>query len=555
MKRHKTQLLHLLQTFHRTTGIGAFCLDRNLSIVARSTSIDEYYTMPMLGIGQIVDFVSKAYEEGRTANGAFDTYIMECNLISNIIFIRCDDGCVGTLVTEPVLIKKIRLEEIDNLIEQYRLDAANRKALIDFLMKIPVVPYERVMPLGETLYCMSRSVGSPDNIRQVLRRNEEEPGLVARPQAAFSNADFDDHGASRHSPFETYQKIQEAIRNGDVAGLERVMAGINAGSIPMDQLNRADFVRSVKDSFIKSCAMACFAAIEANAPFTQVMDMSDEFIRGMEQLSNIYDIYDLMKAAVISFARAVAINRALYSKPVRQTIDYIKSHYAEKITLGLLAEHTNLSTFYLSNLIKKETGLSLADNINKIRIAESKRLLRDKSLSILDVALHVGFAYQNHFASVFRKFANCSPSEFRELLLQPDKSAENNRSPGEYLPIITNQVDSVLSVFPQIYDIVRVVDPVNHTAWVIRTGSGLFDHPPETCYAFWSRNKSCENCISERAYMLNDAIYKLDCMAECTFLVLAAPKRIGNRRYVVEFLKDVSKSIVIKEDNRQTAAT
>ena len=547
MEKYKSQISHLVRTFHMATGIGVFFLDRSLRITARSTSIEEYYTTPMLGINQIIDYVSSVFAMGLTGTDSFDTYILECNLISNIIFLYIDHECIGAFVMEPVSIKKIGLKEVDYLIEQYQLSSVNRKTLVDFIMKIPTVPFERIMPLGETLYHMAELAGSTDSVRQVLCRNEGEPRLPSKPQATVSIADSNENGISRHFPFQIYQQIQETIRNGNVSELERIMDGINAGSLPMDQLNRTDFVRSVKDNFIRSCAMACSAAIEANAPFTEVMDMSDEFIRQMEQLSNIYDLYDLIKTAVISFARTVAINRTLYPQPIRQTIDYIKSHYAEKITLSMLAEHTNLSTFYLSNLIKKETGLSLTDNINKVRIAESKKLLRNKSLSILDVALQVGFTYQNHFAAVFRKFVNCSPTEFRELLLQPDQSTRSSRVPGEYLPIIINQVESVLSVFPQIYDLVRVVDPVNHKTWVVKAGFGFQDHPSETCYAFWSRNKSCENCVSQRAYMLNDTIYKLEYGPKDAFLVLAAPKKIGNRMYVVEFLKRLSKNAIAKE--------
>ena len=47
------------------------------------------------------------------------------------------------------------------------------------------------------------------------------------------------------------------------------------------------------------------------------------------------------------------------------------------------------------------------------RIERAKQKLRDTRLSILEVALDVGFRNPSHFARVFRKFVGTSPSHFQ----------------------------------------------------------------------------------------------------------------------------------------------
>lgn len=131
--------------------------------------------------------------------------------------------------------------------------------------------------------------------------------------------------------------------------------------------------------------------------------LSDGFINKIEAHDNVNDIYELMKAAVLAFTRAVAVTRiTAYSKPVRLSMEYMESHYKDKISLELLAKQANLSPAYLSKLIKTETGLSLPDHINKIRIEESKRILLTSNAGIGELAALVGYTYSNHFAKMFK---------------------------------------------------------------------------------------------------------------------------------------------------------
>ena len=79
-----------------------------------------------------------------------------------------------------------------------------------------------------------------------------------------------------------------------------------------------------------------------------------------------------------------------YSKPIRLVIHYIENHYTEKIMLLELAGHIHLSEASLSDLIKKETGMGLPDNINKIRIEANKQILLKSNISFAELASTVG---------------------------------------------------------------------------------------------------------------------------------------------------------------------
>lgn len=294
--------------------------------------------------------------------------------------------------------------------------------------------------------------------------------------------------------------------------------------------------------------MACFAAIDAGTPYTQTLDLADDMILGMESVENVAEVYELMKTMLTEFTRLVANRKnAGYSKPVREIMDYLYANYDEKVSLEDLSELTRLSTYYISNLIKTETGLSLNDNLNKIRIEQSQKFLLEKNASILEVAQNVGFHYQNHFAAVFKKYTGLSPSEYRNI--QGIETQSAFPAGGEFVSLAIQQLKTKLNLFTSLYDIVRVVDPVGHNSWIIYGDTVPDKDESLVCYSFWNRNESCQNCISMRAYIQNDTFFKLDKKEDSTFLVLAFPQYIGKTVYISEIIKDISKQSIISVKN------
>ncbi|MDM8312959.1 AraC family transcriptional regulator, partial [Clostridium cadaveris] len=63
------------------------------------------------------------------------------------------------------------------------------------------------------------------------------------------------------------------------------------------------------------------------------------------------------------------------------------------------------------------TGDSIIMFLNKYRIEKSKNFLKDRSYSILNVAISVGFKDQSYFCRTFKKYTGISPSEYRNQFL------------------------------------------------------------------------------------------------------------------------------------------
>lgn len=107
------------------------------------------------------------------------------------------------------------------------------------------------------------------------------------------------------------------------------------------------------------------------------------------------------------------VSQDSYSSYTEKAVDYIKNNYHKSITLDDISEHVKINRCYLCNVFKKETGKTYSKFLNDIRIEKSKELLLDRTLSILEVSLSVGFNNQNYFNMVFKKLTNMTPLEYR----------------------------------------------------------------------------------------------------------------------------------------------
>lgn len=77
------------------------------------------------------------------------------------------------------------------------------------------------------------------------------------------------------------------------------------------------------------------------------------------------------------------------------------------------ADKLCLSSNYLSDLLKKETGLSALKHIQQKMLDVAKDRIFDSQKSISEISYELGFQYPQHFSRWFKKMAGCTPNEYR----------------------------------------------------------------------------------------------------------------------------------------------
>lgn len=105
--------------------------------------------------------------------------------------------------------------------------------------------------------------------------------------------------------------------------------------------------------------------------------------------------------------------QAGFDNRVRRAMDYLAARPAEPFRLDALAKHCGLSESRLSHLFREQTGETPQVYSEELRLRLAQQLLVHSGLRVNEVAAEAGFADPFYFAKRFRKFARCSPSEYR----------------------------------------------------------------------------------------------------------------------------------------------
>lgn len=82
-------------------------------------------------------------------------------------------------------------------------------------------------------------------------------------------------------------------------------------------------------------------------------------------------------------------------------------------TVKLLSEKVHLSPSYLSDLLKKETGMNAQEHIHYYLINAAKNKLLNSGDSVSQIAYSLGFEYPQYFGRLFKQKTGQTPIEFR----------------------------------------------------------------------------------------------------------------------------------------------
>lgn len=209
------------------------------------------------------------------------------------------------------------------------------------------------------------------------------------------------------------QKLLQCIREGQIKKLDEILEQFPRGD-EMNILSKTNYLRSVKNIAIVSITLATRAAVEGGLFYEEAYTLSDLYIQTLEDIQDSKSVIVLMESAFYDFAERVSKkNRPIYSKPIFICREYIFNHIYEDFSIAMLAEVLHLHPSYLSQLFKKEVGLTLSEYIQRTKIEEAKNLIRFSNYSLSEIYTLLNFNDQSYFTKVFKKLTGFTPSQFK----------------------------------------------------------------------------------------------------------------------------------------------
>lgn len=108
----------------------------------------------------------------------------------------------------------------------------------------------------------------------------------------------------------------------------------------------------------------------------------------------------------------------LYSKMIceckSQSVQYMEAHYAEQISIELLAHLENYNPTYYISWFKNKEKMTPNEYLTKIRMEKAKELLINTQYRIIDIAMQTGYLNGSSFARAFRLSEGMSPQNYRK---------------------------------------------------------------------------------------------------------------------------------------------
>lgn len=216
-------------------------------------------------------------------------------------------------------------------------------------------------------------------------------------------------------PYENVEKIQNYLNTCDLEGISKELDKIEEEILKYSEGLGAENVRMIFNQLAGTIIK-----------FMMKRQINTGKVQGMKG-----DIYHLLsfaetigelKIVILDFCeklinymleqKQTESNNQCYSKRI---LDYLNEHYTEDLLYEEVAKQIGISYSYLRRIVKEETGKSVNDYINKIRIEKMKDLLLTTDETINQVAKEVGYHNMQSVNRYFRKFEGITPKEFKTL--------------------------------------------------------------------------------------------------------------------------------------------
>lgn len=321
----------------------------------------------------------------------------------------------GYLIASPFLLvdpSELQPEEIIFLHNKDK--SAKKRTLEKALSSIPIVKDEETGQAAHHLFQIADRLSDPD-LSGLLKVQEaqELQGKIAEQIYYLKNLERDFTPSSLSRLFyEREKEIVAKIRLGDKIGAKENLYQLLAILLTQYLEN----FELLKISILELLIILSRAAVEAGAKIEEMLGMRYGFVT---ELARIREQETLCLWVVKVLEKLMyGIYQTRHTKNyqrLKKALDFIETHYGEPLTVDRVAKEVYLSSSRLSHVIKSELGITLGDYISKVRIEKAEALLKDRELSISQIALEVGFSDQSYFTKVFKKVEKCTPKAFSKI--------------------------------------------------------------------------------------------------------------------------------------------
>lgn len=330
----------------------------------------------------------------------------------NVVFIPPEAEPGTYFVAGPYRYRKITEREVYDIMGKTECSSAMKNRIFSFYNNVTVTfsqdKFESLL-----VAVLSPFLGEETRIYSVDMNRELREFFVSEEN--FASLTEDDPSLTLlQNRYDIQNEMLEAVRQMDAeraVSLHRRFIQFNVRPSTTNALRNMKNMNVIFNTLLRRTAEECQVH-----PY-YIDAISRKYAIEIESCTNDAQVHDLAQVMIRKYCLLIQ-NHSMkgYSMNVQKSMIYIETHYAEALSLAVLARYLNLSTSYLSALFKREVDMTVMEYICQTRIKHALILLNSTQLPIQDIAAECGFTDLNYFSRVFKKKQGTSPSQYRKLI-------------------------------------------------------------------------------------------------------------------------------------------
>ena len=314
--------------------------------------------------------------------------------------------CVVTLESNAVLIGPFRsrnLHHYDLDLQKFKSDEEIRRYL-KFYHSQPVLLKGPLRVAVSNLFLAV--YGSSDDVQEVCNADLSEENLTNELDYLH---DLMVEEAKGHNPNAFYDYMEQVSVGNYDGAIRAYKQAMISRTMAFNLVRTIEGITSVRTQTRLALHRAGISE-EAISGLLNSFKVKGRMLTSVTEARNLCEqlIYDSCKLVRDSHAKK-------YSPTVADAVSYIHHNLEHPLSVPEIAEHVGVTPNSLSAKFHAEVGSPPMVYINKLRMEQAQKLLRNTKLSIPEICYRIGIMDSNYFTRCFKKEYGMPPREYRKI--------------------------------------------------------------------------------------------------------------------------------------------
>lgn len=238
----------------------------------------------------------------------------------------------------------------------------------------------------------------------------EYNSLLSKPSIIYFNEILNKDVQSINYPFSLFEELERSVNNGDIFAIQ-------------DNMNMLVYHMKNENLSLFWVKNICYDAVNTISKvllkkYNHSPLISKPYIEKIygSNISTFDDIVNIMKEISEDITNFLSVDKESYElKLLQQIVHYIREDFQDpEFGLQNIADSLQMSTPYLSQYFKKNTGYTISEYVTRLRMEKAKDLLMNTDLSVNDIANEVGYYSVPSFIRKFKEKEQITPGKYRK---------------------------------------------------------------------------------------------------------------------------------------------